>query len=201
MEKRAETDYPIDELLARRWSPRAFGDRPLSRDQICRLFEAARWAPSSYNEQPWHFLIATRDHPVEFERMLRCLTDGNQVWARRAPLLMLSVAALSFSDTGKPNRHAFHDIGLAVENLVIQATSMGLVAHQMAGIHVDRIRTEYELPEGYDPVTAVAVGYPGDPAVLPDTLRQRELAPRSRRPITDFVFSQWRRISPLVTKP
>src|SRR5579884_698846 len=194
MEKRAETAHPINELLARRWSPRAFGDRLLTREEICSLFEAARWAPSSYNEQPWRFLMATRDQPVEFDRMVRCLIEGNQVWARRAPLLMLTVATLSFSQTGTPNRHAYHDIGLAVENLVIQATAMGLVAHQMAGIHLDHIRAEYRLPDGYDPVTAVAVGWPGDPAILPDRLRQRELAPRSRRPLPDFVFSgEWAR--------
>ncbi len=198
MEKPAQAQYPIHDLLSKRWSPRAFADRPVSPETLRSLFEAARWAPSSYNEQPWNFLVATRESPEDFSRLLSCLVDGNINWARYAPVLMLSVAKLKFDHSGKPNRHAFHDVGLAAENLVIQATALGLMVHQMAGIHVDKSRETYRIPEGYDPVAGFAVGYPGDPQSLPEGLRERELAPRSRKPAESFVFSgRWGQASPV----
>ena len=200
MEKPAETQYPIHELLRRRWSPRAFSDRRVDPAIMRSLLEAARWAPSSYNEQPWSFIVATKDDPVEFGRLLSCLVEGNIQWAQHAPVLMVSVARLSFEDDGKPNRHAFHDVGLAVANLIVQATALGLVVHQMAGILPDRVRQLYGVPEQYEPVAGIALGYPGDPQSLPEGLRKRELAPRERKPLTEFVFSgRWGRTSPLVS--
>ncbi len=200
MEKPAETQYPIHDLLRRRWSPRAFSDRRVDPAIMRSLLEAARWAPSSYNEQPWSFIVATKDDPVEFGRLLSCLVEGNIQWAQRAPVLMVSVARLSFEDDGKPNRHAFHDVGLAVANLIVQATALGLVVHQMAGIFPDKIRELYGIPEGYEAVAGIALGYPGDPQSLPEGLRKRELAPRERKPLTEFVFSgSWGQTSPLVS--
>jgi len=200
MEKPAETQYPIHDLLRRRWSPRAFSDRRVDPAIMRSLLEAARWAPSSYNEQPWSFIVATRDDPVEFGRLLSCLVEGNIQWAQHAPVLMVSVARLYFEDDGKPNRHAFHDVGLAVANLIVQATALGLVVHQMAGIFPDKIRELYGIPEGYEAVAGIALGYPGDPQSLPEELRKRELAPRERKPLTEFVFSgRWGRTSPLVS--
>ena len=122
MEKPADTKHPIHNLLRRRWSPRAFSGRMVEANQLCSVLEAARWAPSSYNEQPWRFIVATKENPVEFDRLLSCLVEGNALWAQQAPVLMLSVAKLSFEKNDKANRHAIHDVGLAVENLVIQAT-------------------------------------------------------------------------------
>jgi len=200
MEKPAETHYPIHDLLRRRWSPRAFSDRRVDPAIMRSLLEAARWAPSSYNEQPWSFIVATKDDPVEFGRLLSCLVEGNIQWAQHAPVLMVSVARLSFEDDGKPNRHAFHDVGLAVANLIVQATALGLVVHQMAGIFPDKIRELYGIPEGYEAVAGIALGYPGDPQSLPEGLRKRELAPRERKPVTEFVFSgRWGQTSPLVS--
>jgi len=200
MEKPAETQYPIHDLLRRRWSPRAFSDRRVDPAIMRSLLEAARWAPSSYNEQPWSFIVATKDDPVEFGRLLSCLVEGNIQWAQHAPVLMVSVARLSFEDDGKPNRHAFHDVGLAVANLIVQATALGLVVHQMAGIFPDKIRELYGIPEGYEAVAGIALGYPGDPQSLPEGLRKRELAPRERKPLTEFVFSgSWGQTSPLVS--
>jgi len=200
MEKSAETQYPIHDLLRRRWSPRAFSDRRVDPAIMRSLLEAARWAPSSYNEQPWSFIVATKDDPVEFGRLLSCLVEGNIQWAQHAPVLMVSVARLSFEDDGKPNRHAFHDVGLAVANLIVQATALGLVVHQMAGILPDKIRKLYGIPEGYEAVAGIALGYPGDPQSLPEGLRKRELAPRERKPLTEFVFSgSWGQTSPLVS--
>ena len=200
MEKSAETQYPIHDLLRRRWSPRAFSDRRVDPAIMRSLLEAARWAPSSYNEQPWSFIVATKDDPVEFGRLLSCLVEGNIQWGQHAPVLMVSVARLTFEDDGKPNRHAFHDVGLAVANLIVQATALGLVVHQMAGIFPDKIRELYGIPEGYEAVAGIALGYPGDPQSLPEGLRKRELAPRERKPLTEFVFSgSWGQTSPLVS--
>jgi len=132
--------------------------------------------------------------------LLICLVEGNIQWAQHAPVLMVSVARLSFEDDGKPNRHAFHDVGLAVANLIVQATALGLVVHQMAGILPDKIRKLYGIPEGYEAVAGIALGYPGDQQSLPEELRKRELAPRERKPLTEFVFSgSWGQTSPLVS--
>src|SRR3989442_5939754 len=200
MEKSAERQYPIHDLLRRRWSRRAFSDGRGDPAIMRSLLEAARWEPSSYNEQPWSFIVATKDDPVEFGRLLSCLVEGNIQWAQRAPVLMVSVARLSFEDDGKPNRHAFHDVGLAVANLIVQATALGLVVHQMAGIFPDKIRELYGIPEGYEAVAGIALGYPGDPQSLPEGLRKRELAPRERKPLTEFVFSgSLGQTSPLVS--
>ena len=197
MEKPADNQCQIHDLLRRRWSPRAFDDRPIEVEKLRSLFEAARWAPSSNNGQPWRFLLATKDNTAEYSRLFNCLAEGNQQWAHRAPALLLSVAKLQFED-GSPNRHAFHDTGMAAENLVLQATTLGLVAHQMAGFRIDQARTDCQLPEGYEPVAIIAIGYPGDPALLPDRLRVRETQPRVRKPLTELVYSAiWEQPSPL----
>ncbi|HKW85725.1 MAG TPA: nitroreductase family protein [Nitrospiraceae bacterium] len=199
MEKLAETDYPIHDLLQRRWSPRAFSDRMVEPERLRSLWEAARWAPSSFNEQPWNFIVATRQDQAEYTRLLSCLVENNIRWAQKAPVLMISVAKLSFEKDSEPNRHAFHDVGLAVENLVIQATAFGLVLHQMAGIYPEKVRELYRIPDQYEPVAAIALGYPGDPGTLPDGLRQRELAKRTRKPLREFVFTgRWEQVSPLL---
>jgi len=188
MDKPADTQHPIHDLLARRWSPRAFADRPVAPDVLRSLWEAARWAPSSANEQPWNFLVATRDDPQEFGRMLECLVEGNQIWAKQAPVLMVSVAARLDRDND-PNAHAWYDVGQAVADLSVQATALGLFVHQMAGILPDKIRELYQIPDSHEPVTGIALGYPGTPEQLPDKLRQRELASRTRKPVGEFVFS------------
>ncbi|NWF74553.1 MAG: nitroreductase family protein [Nitrospirae bacterium] len=188
MEKPAQTQFPIHELLKKRWSPRAFDERPVEADTLLSLFEAARWAPSSNNGQPWRFLVAMKEKKAEYDRLFNCLVEANQKWAYRAPVLLLSVAKLQFDD-GSSNRHALHDTGMAAENLVIQATAFGLVAHQMAGFRIDQVRKDCQIPEGYEPVAMMAIGYPGDPALLSDRLRARETQPRVRKPMTEFVYS------------
>jgi nitroreductase len=188
MEKPADNQYPIHDLLRRRWSPRAFDDRLIESEKLRSLFEAARWAPSSNNGQPWRFLVATKDNKAEHDRLFNCLVEANQKWAYRAPVLLLSVAKLQFED-GSPNRHALYDTGMAVENLALQATELGLVVHQMAGFGIDQARTDCQIPDGYEPIAMMAVGYPGDPALLSDRLRVREAQPRVRKPVTEFVYS------------
>ena len=189
MSRLANTDHPIHDLLRKRWSPRAFADRPVERDKLLRVLEAGRWAPSSFNGQPWAFLVATKDDSAEFAKLLNCLIDFNQSWAKEAPVLMLTVAQLNFEHNGKPNRHAHHDVGLAAGNLTVQATAEGLFVHQMAGILPDTAREVYGIPDGWEPLTGIALGYLGDPATLPEKLREREAAPSPRKPLSSFVFT------------
>ncbi|BAY76526.1 Nitroreductase family protein [Nostoc sp. DSM 114161] len=197
-EKLALNEYPVHDLIRHRWSPRAFADRPVEGDKILSLLEAARWAPSSYNYQPWNFIVATKEDETEYNRLLSTLVEFNQGWAKNAPVLILAVARVQ-SDEGKTLRHAFHDVGLAIENLTIQATAFDLAVHQMAGFDADSARKQYQIPKDYEPVTALAIGYPGDPQSLGDGLRDRELAPRTRKPLQEFVFSgQWGNTSPLL---
>ena len=192
MDQQGHAQFPIHELLAGRWSPRAFDERPVDGDLLRVLFEAARWAPSSNNEQPWRFIVATKDHETEWNRLVACLVEGNRTWAVRAPVLVLSVASMSFEMTGKPNRHAFHDTGLATENLILQAAVHGLMARQMAGFDMEKARADLGIPSSCEPVAMIAIGYPGDPDSLPERLRERELQPRSRRPIGEWTFwGQW----------
>ncbi|MBI1875523.1 MAG: nitroreductase family protein [Acidobacteria bacterium] len=188
--KRAAVDHPIHDLLARRWSPRAFDERPVDRELLHQLFEAARWAASSFNEQPWRFLVAERQAEAEFSRMLECLSEGNRAWARRASALAISVSKLAFDRTGKPNRHHAHDVGMATANLAIQATALGLHVHMMAGFDVEKARTTYGVPEGFDPLTAMAIGHLGPIEVLDERKQAREREPRTRLPLTEVVFRE-----------
>jgi nitroreductase len=188
-DRTARTDHPVLELIAARWSPYAFANRGVSDADLRSLFEAARWAPSSYNEQPWSYIVATKAQGSEFARVLSCLVDANQEWARAAPVLALGVAALRFTRNGKPNRAALHDLGLAAGNLVTEATARGLVVHQMIGILPDRARELFRIPEGSEALTGLAIGYVGDPHALDEKLRARDLAERSRKPLRDFVFT------------
>ena len=165
-QKTASTDYPIHELLTARWSPYAFEDRSVAIADIRSLFEAARWAPSSYNEQPWSYIVARREEPEEFNKLLSCLVEANQEWAKAAPVLVLCVVTLRFTRNNKENRAAVHDLGLAAENLVLEATSRGLSVHQMIGIEPDKAREIYSIPEQSEAWTAMAIGYRGDPAKL-----------------------------------
>jgi nitroreductase len=199
MSMRATTDHPVNDLIAARWSPYAFADRPVAKEDLLSLFEAARWAPSSYNEQPWSYVVATRDDAAGFERLLSCLVEGNQAWAKAAPVLALGCTSLNFARDGKPNAAALHDLGLASLSLCLEATARGLVVHQMIGIVPGKARVAYQIPEGVQPLTGLAIGYPGDPAALPENLRARDAARRPRKPLSAFVFDgTWGTASPLV---
>lgn len=189
MTKVAATDFPVHELIAQRWSPYAFDDRPVSNDDVNSILEAARWAASSYNEQPWSFLVARKDQPEDFERVLSCLVEPNQAWAQAAPVLLLCCTSRTFARNGKPNAAAVHDLGLAAGNLSLEATARGLAVHQMIGILPDKARDVFAIPAGVDAVTAIAIGYAAAPASLPDSLKERDTAPRQRKPQSEFVFS------------
>ena len=199
LKRPAETSAPIHDVFKYRWSPRAFESRPVEPEKLRSLFEAARWAASSYNAQPWYYIVATKDDPENFKRVVGCFGEFNQSWAKKAPVLALSVARLKFEHNGEPNRHAFHDVGQASANLAAQASELGLQAHQLAGIDPEKARRIFEVPEGFEVVAGLALGYPGDPESLPDPLRERELAPRERKPLSLFVFAgHWGKPSPIL---
>jgi nitroreductase len=189
IEKPAETETPIHELIGRRWSPRAFSDRPVEPNKLRSVLEAARWAASSRNEQPWAFVIATRDDPKNFQALVDVLMSANQAWAQNAPVLILTLAHTQWTKEGTPNRVALHDLGLAASNLVIQATALGLSTHQMGGFDVEAARERFHVPAGWEPVSVIALGYPGDVDTLPEGLREREMSQRQRKPLEEFVFS------------
>jgi nitroreductase len=199
LKKPAETSSPIHDLIRHRWSPRAFESRAVEPEKLHSLFEAARWAASSYNAQPWYYIVATKADAENYKKILDCFVEFNQGWAKGAPVLALSVAGLKFEHNGTPNNHAFHDVGQASAYLALEAANLGLQIHQMAGILPDKARQIFSIPEGYQAVAGIAIGYPGDPASLPDKLREQEQAPRSRKPLDSFVFSgSWGKVSPIV---
>jgi nitroreductase len=198
--KLAALDNPVHDLIARRWSPYSFSEQPVAAEELRSLFEAVRWAPSANNEQPWSYIVATKERPSEFQALLSCLVEGNQAWAKAAPVLALGVARLRFKRNDRPNRTALHDLGLAAGNLCLEATARGLMVHQMAGILPDRARDLYAIPEEAEAVTGIAIGYRASPDRLPEKLQQRELSARSRNPLCEFVFSgAWGSPSDLVS--
>jgi len=201
MHKPAPRDFPVHVLIRERWSPRAFADKPVSQDVLRSIFEAARWAPSSNNEQPWAYIVATKDDKEDFEKMLSVLVEFNAGWAKSAPVLALAVARLTFAKNNTPNRNAHYDTGAASALLSVEATAHRLAVHQMAGFDPERARQVFGIPPGWEPIAALAIGYPGDPASLPPTLKDHEIAPRTRKPIAEFVMSgQWGHTAPFVKK-
>lgn len=188
-EKAAVTGFPIEDSLARRWSPCSFRDESLTRDQVGSLFEAARWSASSFNDQPWRFIYALRaENPADFACILSTLMEGNQMWAGQASLLAVVCASMTSSRTGKENSKAVYDTGQAVANLCTQATAMGLHVHQMGGFSAERARAELQVPEDWQPVVALAVGHRGAPEDLDPQLQQREFSTRERLPLGRIVF-------------
>jgi nitroreductase len=190
LEKPAITQSPIADLIARRWSPRAIDpDRAVSREHLLALLEAARWAPSCFGDQPWRYLVWDRFRdPAGWQQAFECLAEGNQGWVKNAPVLLLSLAAPNFGHNDKPNRWAQYDAGAASENLCLQATALGLVAHQMGGFDPDQARVRFHIPADHACMAMIAVGHPGSVEALPDALRERELAPRERKPLDRIAF-------------
>ncbi len=185
---KAPADHPVNELIANRWSPYSFSDKPVSDEVVRSLFEAARWAPSSYNEQPWYYILAKKESQEEFDRLVNCLWEANRDWASFAPVLAIGVSSLNFTRNDKPNRAAIHDLGLASGNIVIEATARGLHVHQMIGIYPEKVKEVYHLPDGYEPMTGIAIGYVGDRESLPEAIRKRDLERRPRKALHEFVF-------------
>jgi nitroreductase len=174
-----------------RWSPRAFADREVSKADLANVFEAARWAASSFNEQPWRFLVGTRGSEA-YQKIFDSLMPFNQQWAYAAPVLILGTARTKFSHNQTPNRVALFDLGAASSYLTLQAAALGLATHQMGGFEADAARKAFAVPEDYIFGSVIALGYQGEPAALPnEQFLAQELAPRQRKPLNDFVFSAW----------
>jgi len=199
--KEATTDTPIHALLKTRWSPRAFDGRAVEATKLQSILEAARWAASSSNLQPWAFMIARRDVEADaYARMVSCLAEGNVSWASQAPVLGITVASL-YRRPDARNRHAFHDVGLATQNLAIQATAVGLHLHLMGGFSPDKARDAFAIPADHEAVAMFALGYLGDASQLSERHQESEQAARTRRPLNEFVFSnRWGETAPLLTE-
>jgi nitroreductase len=180
-----KADHPIESLFVERWSPRAMSGEPLSDGEILTLFEAARWAPSTYNEQEWRFLYARRETP-QWPLLFDLLVEGNQAWCKNAALLCVIVAHKVFAKNGKPNPVHLFDVGAAFENLALQGTAMGLVVHGMQGFDFDKARTALHVPDDYAVAAMFAAGRPAPVDVLPEQLRERE-KPTGRKPVEEFI--------------
>lgn len=199
-QKLADTKYPIEDALRRRCSTLAFSEQPVEVEKLQQLFEAARWAPSSYNEQPWSFVLTTRtESPLDYEKLTNCLIGHNREWAQRAPVLVLSVAKRHFDRGGKVNHYSIHDVGMATQNMAIQATALDLFVHLIAGFDAAQARQAFAIPETHEPVCVFAIGYFGDFETLTPEMQERERQSRKRRSFRDFVFAgEWGRPSELV---
>jgi nitroreductase len=194
MHNPATTQVPINETLANRWSGRAYdASKQVSHEQIIALLEAARWAPSCFGDQPWRFIVWDKNADAQaWQQGFDCLVPGNQAWVKDAPVLLLVCADTLFNHNQKPNRWAQYDTGAAAENMCLQASSMGLMAHQMGGFDADKARVTCTIPEQYTPMAMMSIGYPADIATLEGDVLARETAPRTRRPINELFFaSSW----------
>lgn len=201
MHKPAHNDHPILDLLQARWSPYAFAETPVEPGKLLSLLEAARWSASCFNDQPWFFIVATHDEPENFDKIVGCLNDSARRWAPQAPVLMLTVARETFAVDGSPNQLAQYDLGQAVATMTVQATSLGLLVHQVAGIYPDKAREVFAIPDGYRVMTAIAIGYYGDPDALHEKDQRKNAQPRERKPLDSFVFGgAWGESAKLVKK-
>jgi len=189
--KKAPAVEGVLPLFHERWSPRSFTDREVSAETLGKVFEAARWAASSFNEQPWRFLVGRRGDSA-YQKIFGSLGEFNQKWARTAPVLILGAAKTKFSHSGADNRHALYDLGAAASYMTLQAAALGLATHQMAGFDPEAARKAFGIPEEYALGSVIALGYQGEPAALGDeTLIEREIAARTRKPLGEFVFKEW----------
>jgi nitroreductase len=190
LRKPAQTSRPIHDLLARRWSTRAFdAAKPVTREQLTTLLEAGRWAPSCNGDEPWRYLVWDRARdPEGFQKAFDCLSDNNKKWVKNVPLLMLSCAGSNFAATGKPNRWTQHDTGAASLSIALQADVLGLAVHQMGGFDAEKARAAFGIPAEYTPMAMIAVGYQAAPDVLDEETKKKELTPRARKPLAERFF-------------
>ncbi len=191
MSKLAQTAVPILETIAARWSPRAFDpERLVEAEKLLALFEAARWAPSCFGDQPWRYIVCDRARDAEaWQRAFDVLDEGNKAWCKNVPVLLVTLADGLFSLNDQPNRWGGYDTGAASENLCLEALHQGLIAHQMGGFNADAARQAFQVPERYQVMAIIAVGYAGRPEQLEGDYYQAEIAPRSRRPLEDSFFA------------
>ncbi len=184
---RANTDHPVSEIIAKRWSARAFSTRPVEFSKLLSILEAARWAPSSRNEQPWRYIVFTNDNPEMLIKAQSVLKEIND-YAKRAPILICAITKKTYSENGNPNRLHFHDLGAANENMFLEAFNQGLIMHEMGGFDVQKARDIFSVPEDYEVGIMIAIGYQDTYHVLPERLRQKAFTPRVRKPLSEIIF-------------
>lgn len=190
MQKSTEVEFQINQLIEQRSSKRAYSPQPIEPEKIRSLFEAARWAPSANNEQPWVYLFATKDQTELWGKLFATLNDGNRIWAERAPLLVLSMVRRNFVRSGNPNGSAKYDLGAANAFLSLEATHLNLNVHQMGGFDREKARVDLNIPEAHEAAVMLAIGYPGEASLLPENLKVRELSPRERYVQETFVMNK-----------
>jgi len=184
---KASTDHPVSEIIARRWSARAFSTRPVEFSKLLSILEAARWAPSSRNEQPWRYIVFTSDNPEMLKKAQSVLKEIND-YAKRAPILICAITKKTYSENGNPNRLHFHDLGAANENMFLEAFNQGLIMHEMGGFDVQKAREIFNVQEDYEVGIMIAIGYQDTYHVLPDRLREKAFTPRVRKPLSEIAF-------------
>jgi nitroreductase len=188
-----EKEHLINDLIAGRRSLRSFDECPIPKSVLFQLLEAARWAPSCFNEQPWRYIVALKsENPDGWQRLFECLNPPNQIWCQRAPVLMLAAYKTFFEIDNKPNKHALHDLGAASAFLSIQAQELGIIVHQMAGFDAQKARAQTQIPERFEPIVMISLGYPGPVEMLTEVLQKKEREPAVRFGIENWAFdAQW----------
>jgi nitroreductase len=184
---KANTDHPVSEIIAKRWSARAFSTRPVEFSKLLSILEAARWAPSSRNEQPWRYIVFTSDNSEMLKKAQSVLKEIND-YAKRAPILICALTKKTYSENGNPNRLHFHDLGAANENMFLETFNQGLIMHEMGGFDVQKARDIFNVPEDYEVGIMIAIGYQDTYHVLPERLRHKAFTPRIRKPLSEIVF-------------
>jgi nitroreductase len=185
--KIAKTGHPVNELIAKRWSARAFSTKPVERSKLLSILEAARWAPSSKNEQPWRYIIFSIDNPVKLMEAQSVLLESNS-YAKRAPILICAIARKNYSEGEKYNRLHFHDLGAANENMFLEAFNQGLIMHEMGGFDVQKAVEVFKIPEDYEIGIMIAIGYQDKHSVLPERFREKAYSPRVRRKLSEIAY-------------
>jgi len=185
--KIAKTGHPVNELIAKRWSARAFSTKPVERSKLLSILEAARWAPSSKNEQPWRYIIFSIDNPVKLMEAQSVLLESNS-YAKRAPILICAIARKNYSEGEKYNRLHFHDLGAANENMFLEAFNQGLIMHEMGGFDVQKAVEVFKIPEDYEIGIMIAIGYQDKYSVLPERFREKAYSPRVRRKLSEIAY-------------
>ena len=185
--KPAKTDYAIHELLATRWSARAFSTRKVEKQKLLSILEAARWAPSSRNEQPWRYIVFTEDNIEKMNKARSVLMEINN-YAKRAPILICAITKKTYSDNGNYNRLHFHDLGAANENMFLESFNQGLIMHEMGGFDRDKAKEVFDIPNDYEIGTMIAIGYQDSHEILPERYREKALLPRERKPLYEIAF-------------
>ncbi|GAB4287894.1 MAG: hypothetical protein Kow0098_05050 [Ignavibacteriaceae bacterium] len=180
----------LHKLIETRYSPKAFSNKSIEPEKLMSLFEAAKWAPSSRNEQPWRFILGIKNNDQTYEKILSTINDKNRQWAASAPVLIIAIAKENFDYKDRPNNHSLYDVGQAIAYLTLQATAMELYVHQMGGFDSDLAKSIFEIPDGYSPVVAIAVGYLGSKQDLPAGVEPRDKSKRTRKSLDEILFME-----------